>query len=77
MTLLQRILCLFELGSYGVYTSTKKHKMALITDHLPADLSPDASADAPPRINIGHALRTWQVRRHGPGNKVVINITII
>ena len=30
---------------YGVYTSTKKHKMALITDHLPADLSPDASAD--------------------------------
>ena len=26
--------------------------MALITDPLPADLSPDASADAPPRINI-------------------------
>ena len=37
---------------FGVYTSPKKHKMALITDHLPADLSPDASADAPPRINI-------------------------
>ena len=38
---------------YGVYTSPKKPKMALITDHLPADLSPDASADAPPRINMG------------------------
>ena len=37
---------------YGVYTSPKKPKMALITDPLPADLSPDASADAPPRINI-------------------------
>ena len=37
---------------YGVYTLPKKPKMALITDPLPADLSPDASADAPPRINI-------------------------
>ena len=37
---------------YEVYTSPKKPKIALITDHLPADLSPDASADAPPRINI-------------------------
>ena len=26
--------------------------MALITNHLPTDLSPDAFADAPPRINI-------------------------
>ena len=37
---------------YGDFTSPKKPKMALITDPLPADLSPDASADAPPRINI-------------------------
>ena len=36
----------------GVHTWPKKPKMALITDPLPADLSPDASADAPPRINI-------------------------
>ena len=38
---------------YGAHILPKKPKMAPITDHLPADLSPDASADTPPRINIG------------------------
>ena len=35
------------------YITTKKHKMALISEYLAADLSADASADALCIINIG------------------------
>ena len=36
----------------GIHKWPKKPKLAHITDYLPAEVSADASADAPCRINI-------------------------
>ena len=39
---------------HGAHIWTKKHKMALISEYLAADLSEDASADALCIIDIGY-----------------------
>ena len=50
-------------------TWPKKHKMALISEYLAADLSPDASADALDIINISYLALQCRV-------VVVVNIPV-